>query len=192
MNSRKFNPIMSSVNQKWGAEVLNMNITSKYGPDLTDKNKIVELKFNKIKGIKDYISWRVLENQVHYGKAKNRFWGLGTYKLKDEINNIETTNLSELEDIVLDRQLYLVEWNWINNFRPYKEKGIGKIGPYENIIRFPKFSIIPRIAARIEVERGSVYFTDGVPLDAFKINRKNKVGAIPYNVSSVFSLSVQS
>ena len=45
MDERKFNSLMPRINEKWAAEVLNMKLNEGIGPDLTDDNKAVEIKF---------------------------------------------------------------------------------------------------------------------------------------------------
>ena len=110
MESRRFNSIFPYVNEKWTAEVLGMQVNQKRGPDLSDEEKHVEVKF-MISGEKAHATkyprcWTVQNHQLQYTQnGKPCYWGLGKYELAIPVSKVTTTNTEELEGLVLSREL---------------------------------------------------------------------------------------
>ncbi len=175
MNHRRFNSIMAPINSLWAAEVLRVNVNPNNGADLTDYEKNIELKFKLIhKNKYTHISWRVLEHQLSYSKNdKLSLWGLGKYILKKPISEMSEKDEDELENLVIERELYLVEWNWMNQFQSYEQNRKTDISKWHNIIRFPKFSKLPKTIKSFKVNKGLLHFTEGTSFDIFNLNLEN-------------------
>ena len=173
MEGRTFNSVMSQVNSKWAAQVLNMEVNPSKGPDLIDSKKIVELKFTLNNPDKyKHLSWRVLEYQMTYPEDRGLvgFWGLAIYELDRNVGEIETKDKNELEEMVVKRELFLVPWEWMNQFPAYNQKGKTQISIWDNTLRFPKKSKLPAIVGTHEVKKGLVHFTEGVDSEYFEMN----------------------
>lgn len=175
MKARDFNSYaMPYVNNLWVANVLNMQLNPKKGPDIIDKDKVVEVKFNLIYQSKpNYISWRVLEHQLAYNNGKQAFWALGTYQLNRPVKKIKTKNPILLEAMVTERELYLIDWNWMLQFQCYIQRGKTETSEWCNHLRFPKFSMLPKTIATYQVPKGLVHITEGVPIEKFQIADNN-------------------
>jgi len=170
MKERTFNSLMPLVNEQWSASLLNMEINPKKGPDLIDNEKAVEIKFKIIYPNERYSHkcWRVLGHQINYNKNYSEIcWGLGFYKVNKEVKSIKR---NELEKIVDYRELYLLNWDWINQFQIYHHKGKTNFSEWEYNMLFPKFSAFPKTILEKEVNNGKVFFTEGVNPERFKIN----------------------
>lgn len=170
MQSYEFNNLMPNTHHKWAAEVLNMQSNSR-GPDLIDKNKFIEIKFTLFPNSKNYVKWNVHEYQMKYPEnQKTPYWGLGIYALKKPILDIETKNPEELEKLVISRELYIVEWAWMNQFKPYPSFGKTEISSWNNIVRYPKLKKLPPKIKQFKVEKGKLYLTQGISEKDFQIN----------------------
>jgi hypothetical protein len=158
MDSRYFNGfVMPPVNHSWAARVLNMQINPNDGPDLTDGNKFVEAKF----GVNPE-NWTILEEQVEYGNnGKPCFLLLAIYKLSGKISEIETTDQTALEKMVLERDGFLVPWNYILSLTCHP----GKCNTY----RYPRRKDL-KIESTYKVEKGQIHLTSGIPEGVFNIN----------------------
>lgn len=171
MKARDINSYaMPYVNNLWVANVLNMQLNPRKGPDIIDEDKIVEAKFNLIYQDKpNYISWRVLEHQLAYNNGKQAFWALGIYQLDRPVKKIKTKNPILLEAMVTERELYLVDWNWMLQFPCYHQTGKTEKSQWSNYLRFPKHDKLPRVTATYQVPKGLVHLTEGVPIGRFQI-----------------------
>ena len=69
-----------------------MQVNPNKGPDIIDKDKAAEVKFNLSYSDRNYnyISWRVLEHQLAYNKNLPAFWALGIYTLDRPVSKIKT------------------------------------------------------------------------------------------------------
>jgi hypothetical protein len=177
MKARKFNSLMPYNNERWAAKALNMQVNSSQGPDLIDKTKVVEVKF-KIIYPNEYmhISWRVLEYQMNYDKNKDEkdaYWGLGTYLFQKHISKIKIENPKNLEAHVLERSLTIVPWDWMNQFPAYHQTGKTKKSEWDNTLRFPKASLLPKITQEYKVSGGKIRISEGVDYKKFQINTTN-------------------
>lgn len=161
---------MPFVNHQWAAKVLGMNLNQNPGPDLIDNKKIVEIKFTLVdsKGIYP-LAWTVLEYQLDYADSKTGYWGLGKYWLDRPISKVKIKNQEDLEKMVIRRELYIVVWDWINQFKPSPTSGETKISKWNNILRYPKLKDVPKTARNYEVEKGLVHLTEGVSEKNFSI-----------------------
>jgi hypothetical protein len=161
---------MCFANQTWAAHALDMQVNPKRGPDLIDDKKVVEVKFTLFHPDRyRHLSWRVLDYQMTYGEDNKAYWALGLYNLNRPIANINTKNPEKLEEIVEDRTLYIVEWDWMKQFPPYHQKGKTKISEWDHHIRFPKRSKLPKVARRHKVDKGQIMITKGVSLKDFNL-----------------------
>ena len=160
-----------------------MEVNPNNGPDIISKNKIMEVKFDLVSNSKTYYSsWTVFEYQMNYNNGKTGYWGLGRYWLSEDINRIKTVNLANLERMVEKRELFVVPWDWMYQFPPHYTKGKTDNSEWENTLRYPKLKYVPPTIASYEVEKGIVHLTEGVSKNAFFVNRKIQLGALPYNV----------
>lgn len=177
MKARTFNSgIMPRLNEEWTAEVLGMELNPFKGPDILDDKKFLEVKFSLIKPKKNResnypLSWTVLNHQVEYANiwAIPGFWGLGIYELDRAVKEIRTYNSEELEKMVVQRELYIVHWSWIDQFEPSICRGKTKYSQWENSFRYPKFKMLPHISKTYDVKKGKVHLTKGVPDYLFDI-----------------------
>jgi hypothetical protein len=182
MKERTFNSLMHTYNEKWVGNALNMNINPRIGPDLIDNEKAVEVKFKMLYSSGKYAHkcWRVQERQLDYNKEfPEIYWGLGFYTFNEELKNIKRSNFSNIEKLVDYRELYIVNWNWINQFPMYHHNGKTKFSEWDYNILFPKFSLIPNIISEEVVEGGKIFFTEGVNPERFTIN-ENPIHQNPY------------
>ena len=172
MEARTFNSVMGRVNEEWTAKVLGMKTNPSFGPDLIGDDKVVEVKFNLVNPSKySHRSWRVLEHEMNY--ANNRvegYWALGFYSLDRLISKIQSKNKVQLEKRVLSREMYIVVWDWMNQFNSYHHQGKTDISEWDHYIRFPKFSKLPKVIESKEVTKGAIHFTEGVNSKRFNVN----------------------
>ncbi len=170
MDERYFNTLMPKVNHKWSAKVLGMQVNQNEGPDLISENKLVEVKFGLTPG-----NWTILEHQMSYQSEnpdKPIFWLFGLYSLNRPIKKIRTESPALLEQMVIKREAYLVQWDWMHKFSKSKGK--------HNTYRYPDYSLLPEITEKYNVEKGIICITHNVQTDLFKI-KGTRFGAIPYN-----------
>jgi len=171
MKARKFNSLMCYHNHKWCAEALIMNINENIGPDLIDKFKFVELKFTLVNAKENNNNnpraWTVLENQVGYEQETKLkgYWGLGIYELNKSVKNISGHNL---EKFVLSRKLYLVDWNWIDQFKSYHTFGKTDFSEWDCYLRYPKYERLPKTILTHKVNKGKIHFTSKSQLEHFR------------------------
>lgn len=162
---------MYQPNQAWAGQVLGMDINSLKGPDLICNDKIVEVKFNLVFPDRySHKSWRVLEHQIDYDrhyKNKDAYWALGFYSLSCPVSQVQSKDPESLESLVTSRELYVVKWEWMNQFTSYTQTGKTKRSSWRNTLRFPKFTKLPKIETRINVPKGIVYLTKGVSINRF-------------------------
>lgn len=171
MLPRKFNSVMGNVNRDWAASALGMQVNPQKGPDLIDDTKFVEIKFKLlVEGKYSHRCWRVLDYQRDYeNNGKVGYWGLGFYTLDKPVSAVRTTNPFRLEDMVQSRELYVVQWDWMNQFPVYHEVGRTEISQWDNRLIFPKFSRVPKVVKSVECEKGVVHFTKGVDSNVFDV-----------------------
>lgn len=170
MDRRTFNSLMHYNNETWAARALRMNVNPSKGPDLIDSQKVVEVKFRLIKqNTPSYLYWTAFEYQKKYGENKEAYWALGTYILDREIELIpNSTIIQELEKTVKHRELFLVKWDWMNQFTTYREKGETKQSKWDHILIFPKGKLLPKTEETYEVAGGKINITCGVDSIIFK------------------------
>lgn len=169
---------MPHLNERWAARVLGMRLNSKNGPDLIDEYKTVEVKF-KLQipewvdpNVKDrnYISWRVLDHQVNYNLEDSRpfYFLLGVYQLSQKVSDIpEKISSEDLEGMVIERQGFIVVPEWVKSFQTYVQTGKTQISEWQNQIKFPKKSMLPKICKVVDVEKGKIHFTEGADIGHF-------------------------
>jgi len=157
---------MPRVNEQWAAKVLGLKVNPSHGPDLIGDNTIVEIKFNL--NYKRYPrTWTILEYQMAYAQTntgKTAYWGLGQYTLVKPVKEIKTKSKKKLEGFVLKRELYIVSWEWMEQFPPSETSGQTAISSWNNILRYPKYSQLPKIISSHEVDKGIVNLTEGIDI----------------------------
>ncbi|MDA3836139.1 MAG: hypothetical protein PF542_00800 [Nanoarchaeota archaeon] len=111
-----------------------------------------------------------LEYQIKYPETyqKPGFWAAGLYKLSTPIENIDTKDLDQIEKLMISRELYLINWDWIYQFPPSLSKGTNGNSEWDNMIRYPKFNRLPKTTEEIKVDGGIIRLTEGVNPDYFK------------------------
>lgn len=174
MKCRTFNShYMPRVNEEWAGRVLNMKVNYEEGPDLIDEHKSAEVKF--VLADKNYpLSWTVLEHQMKYNtKEKPCYWVLGTYHLKKPVKSIRMRDIRKLESLVTVRDLYIVTWDWMNQYPASVCTGQTEKSSWRNTFRYPKLRDLPGITHVYEVDKGLVHLTEGVPKRAFDIEMVN-------------------
>jgi hypothetical protein len=162
MDIREFNSLMHFNNEAWAADVLRMQINLHRGPDLIDETKIVEIKFKMLSQNKKSksLSWKVLDYQLNYKREiEKAYWGLGFYTFHGDIRDIKNIHLMELEERVENRDLYILEWEWMNQFPIYHQSGKTEKTEWNNYLIYPKFKSIPSVVETTKVNGGKIFFT---------------------------------
>ncbi len=157
---------MPTINEKWAGRVLGMDWQA-LGIDLTSDKCVVEVKFSLL-GNGYTPTWTVLEYQMAYPQQhpdKRAYWGLGTYALSKKVSKIKKRE--ELEGLVIQREFWLVNWDWMNQFPPSETRGETKFTRWENILRYPKKRFLPQTIKTYEVEKGRIYLTEKVDENDF-------------------------
>jgi len=152
----EFNNLMPIINEQWVAKVLGLKWNPS-GIDVIGDKCVVEVKFS----LPREPSWTVLEYQMAYAEQnsdKNAYWGLGIYHLKKEVDIIEKEE--NLEKLVLTRELWLVDWNWMNQFSPSDTKCNG-------LLRYPKIKLLPQATETYKIFKGKIHLTQSVNLGDF-------------------------
>ncbi len=173
MKERTFNSLMPKINESWSAKILNMQVNPNRGPDLVDSIKAVEIKFKMLYPNGEYAHkcWRVLGHQLKYNQEfPEIYWGLGFYRVNKNLKRIKTNELDEITDY---RELYLVNWDWMNQFPIYHHNGKTSFSEWDYYMLFPKFKLIPKIISEENVPGGKIFFTEGVDPERFALNKKN-------------------
>lgn len=165
MDSRYFNSIFPKYNEKWASEVLGLDLNVNKGPDLLSNNCLVEIKFASSSNIKDFYKWTFQEHQASYPEkfGLNGFLGLGFYNLKKPVSEISKKDLDDgLENLVSNRELYLINWDWINQFKMHISQGKTSKSTWNNQFRYFLFSKIPKTENVYDVFKGKVHLTENV------------------------------
>ena len=113
-------------------------------------NKTQELEFNK--------------------NGKPSFWALGFYTLNEEPHEIQVRTITALERRVTQREIYLVHWDWMAQFPRYHHQGKTETSEWDLWIRFPKFRDLPRVTETYKINKGTLYFTEGVQREMFNFH----------------------
>lgn len=172
---------MPPVNHAWASRVLNMPLNpSPNGPDLIDDKKFVEAKFRLIWPIKDLQNakrWVCQDHQTKYDQqnGKKGFWGLGYYSLKIPVKEITTRDPDEIENLVLQRDLFIVEWDWMQNFPAKNVSGQTPRTRWAYTYRYGNVNYLPGTARAYAVEKGYVYLTSGVSERYFNIQEMPRI-----------------
>ena len=182
MKARTFNGMMFCYNHDWAANVLNMT-TNHPGPDLIDDSKLIELKFflknpkphPKVEDYKNKKKWTANDNQLKYPNDWERkgYWGMGFYELSKPIISIRNNTIN-LEQYILSRELFIIHWDWMYQFKKYHTSGIRKDGsPWDDYLRYPNKDLIPKTEKLYIVDRGIIHITNGVDQKGFTFSHKN-------------------
>jgi hypothetical protein len=169
MKPKNFNSIKPNIHEMWAANVLNMQINPGKGPDLIDGRKIVEVKFELMHEDRyTHLCWRVLGFQKDYGNnGKPAYWALGKYYLSKEVSEIKTKDPAKLENMVTSREMFIVPWEWMDQFPVYHQSGKTDRSKWENYMIFAKGRLLPEIKYSKKVEKGIIHFTEGVDKQIF-------------------------
>ena len=162
------------MNHQWAAEVLGMKINSRKGPDLISDNFNMELKFSltgkECLAERYHIAWTVMEHQANYhSNGKEHFWGFGTYSLVKPVSKIRAKD--NLESCVLERELWIVPWNFIEGYKRHNTRGISKTTgvSWHNVLIYPKLKDIPKTLRTIQTKKGKVNLTIGTNPNYFNL-----------------------
>lgn len=154
MKERTFNSLFPKYNESWAANVLNMPLNKRNGPDLVNEERAVEIKF-KLRYENKYYDkcWRVLEHQLNYQKDYPEFyWGFGFYGLSKEVKDISVKDFSNISKLVKKRELYLIKGDWVNNFPRYHHKGKTDFSEWDHYVLFPRMnSLFPKVISEENV-----------------------------------------
>lgn len=165
--ARSFNSLMHYVNEKWVSRVLGIPVNPSKGADLVDDKRLVEVKFKiTYPGKYTHQCWRILEHQMDYpaGCGLPGFWALGNYEFKKVASLV--TDTEELEALVIQRELWMVNWDWMQQFPSYRQRGNTELSKWDNTLRFAKKRLLPAVDSTYEVVGGKINFTEGVnPVD---------------------------
>ena len=171
MKPRYFNSVMPRYNEIWVGKVLDAEVNSLNGPDIIGKDFDVEVKFTLVgdqcNAQKYPRTWTVFEHQLNYPNGKKMYWGFGTYSLSKPVKEIRNHEFKKIEEIVLNRELWIVPWNFINQYEPHITKGQTQQSNWINILRYPKLKDIPKIIRTSKVKNGKIHLTEGVKLELF-------------------------
>lgn len=167
MKPRKFNSVFPRVNHEWAARVLGMLVNPGRGCDLIDETKGVELKFTLPS---TYCKWTVLEHQMAYGEKRECYWGLGTYELALPVSRIFGRNPETLETFVKKRELFLINWDWMNQFAPHPTSGETDFSCWNHTLRYPTSRYLPEVIKSYQVEKGLVHLTRDVAPEIFRFS----------------------
>jgi hypothetical protein len=173
--ARKFNSIMPGINEAWASSVLGIPENTSTGPDLTNENVFIEVKFSLYPNQKNYIKWTILGHQLDYQKQdkdKLGFWGLGTYSLKKPVCEIDLI-LDDLEKLVEKRELYIVKWDWMSQFKKYHNNGQTKLSMWDHYLLHAKFNKLPEKTKTIKVKKGLIHLTNNLDLSYFPNLKKS-------------------
>ncbi len=168
MKAHTFNNYMPLINHTWAARVLGMQLGNHSGgPDLIGPDKNIELKFQlgANSGYK-HLHWTVNEEQLSY---ENCYWGVGFYWMRKSVSQVRSVSPRSLEANVTNRELYLIKWDWMLQFPPFLSQGQTEKSSWERYLRSPKFNRVPPTVKTFEVEKGKIYFTEGVPVESFSL-----------------------
>lgn len=169
MKSRTFNNYASKIHETWASNLLGIPVNLEDGIDLIDsKRKLgVEVKFAM-----DYQGWTVLDWQLDYGKKLDQaYWALGIYSLNQPISSIRTTNLSKIEKMINRRDLWLVSWDWMNQFPIHKTAGKSEFTEWKLNLVYPKHRLLPKTVKSIPIKNGTLNVTEGVDYSVFDIEK---------------------
>ena len=107
--------------------------------------------------------WTVQDSQTKYDKNGMRcYWGLGFYELNKSVEEFRERDFDNLNEFVEGRELFLVRWNWIDQFPAFAVRGETDISSWEYVFRYPKRKLLPKIKSSYEVEGGIVHLTQGI------------------------------
>lgn len=95
------------------------------------------------------------------------YWALGTYRLTIPIKSIKFTNPKKLEASVSERELFIVSWDWMNQWPIYLTSGFTEQTEWETHLLYPKSHQLPKTKETYKVEKGTVHLTEGVDSEHF-------------------------
>ena len=165
MEPREFNSVMPPVHAAWAARVFGMRVNEHKGIDLVDDERKlgIEVKFFLTPGARR--GWTPQDFQLGYNdNGMACYWALGIYELNSPVSSIRygTRSYEALERRVARRELYLVEWDWMEQFPPSRVSGSTQKSVWENTFRYPKMRNLPAVVSSRKVDKGIIHFTEGV------------------------------
>ena len=173
MDSRAFNSLSHRYQELAVGKVLEMSLNPNSGPDLIDKDKVVEVKSRLVHSTRHYgKGWTPQDFQLNYENGRQAFWALQFYSLDREIGEIRIKEIPLIESMVTNRTIYIVKWDWMKQFPPSETSGKTPISEWKNIFRYPKYTLMPRVMETYEIKKGLVHITEGVPIELFKVAGK--------------------
>jgi len=165
-HARRMNGLIGTMQERWAARVLKMQINPGNGIDLVDPIRNLGVE---VKGITPLSSaWTVQNHQLSYANGgMDCYWFLGTYNFKEPIERIRTRDLDEIEDMVAWRDFRLISWDWVRQFRRSHTSGSSSGVEWEYTFRYARLNALPGTYKIYDVENGRVRLTAGVPRNLF-------------------------
>lgn len=166
---------MPLAHEEWAANVLGMIKNRGKGVDLLDKKKIVEVKFHMIAFDGNYqrtICWKVLEHQLGYGERAKLplYFMMGTYRFCGNIEDLSNSvSYPELENMVEERESWIVPSDWVANFPTYRQNGKTKKSEWDNLLKFTYKKYLSHTYKTFNVKKGKVHLTKGVKRKHFDL-----------------------
>ena len=166
MKARTFNAVMSRPHELYCARVLGMDHNASPGPDLISDTAVVEVKSRLIHP--DHPKkWVVQEHQMLYPKdhkGLSFYWALGFYQLNTPVRKIphQTRNYTILENLVSEREIYLVPFDWMRKYKSHRCVGQTHKSQWDLSLRYSNFRDLPKIIKSIQGEKGPIHLTEGV------------------------------
>ncbi len=127
MNPRIFTNRIEQCHKQYLADTLDLTV-SNFGIDLINDQIGIELKCRYVKyPINFAVHYYQIELFRNLSPSKELYWAFLVYDLKKDISKINENILEyDLEKLVYDRRVWLLEWDWINQFSVSE----AKTGPY--------------------------------------------------------------
>lgn len=162
---------VKTVQEMWASQVLNIPRNIHSGPDLLGEKIYGDVKFLCRKSQRSR-AWTTQNHQVAYKQRypnKEGFWFLGFFDLSIPFQELKTTDYSEIEKLITERELYITTWNWMDQFPPHHCKGETHFSKWEHDLRYAKIKCLPKITKTYKINKGLVHLTIKVP-EIFIIN----------------------
>lgn len=105
---------------------------------------------------------------------------MGFYELNKPVRS-KRKNTRNLEKYVISRELYIVEWDWMNKFPKYHTSGKTEISEWDYYLRYPQCSKLPDVFMTYEVNGGKVHLTDYSQQSHFNLDETDiKIEEVPF------------
>ena len=150
------------------------------GIDLEGEHAQVEVKFRLLDPAGRHPKkWVVVNHQKEYSNESNgqpTYWSLGFYRLAKPVASLphNLKSVERLEQIVTERIMHLVSWDWMKQFPPHYTSGRTQLTEWENILLYARADCLPKISHTFQTPKGPMHLTEGVNPKHFPELRKYK------------------